>query len=184
MKSISVYFLILASYVLIQFLKLESTLVYLDLPTHESKQISEIIKNTVIIILAIVWIKKLGLVRLSGISSNSSWKQWYLLLIPLYLVFIGVMQVRYLNFSDLAITQLILLFFSTLSIGFSEELVFRGLLQSFLLKVFLKERGKRMIFSSVFFTSIIFGLLHLINFNVENAVPEAAQFFYSTFIDG
>lgn len=182
MKSIPLFLLILAFYVFLLSLPLEGLFEYSGLTQFEVEQIVEIAKNLMVIVLAIAVMKNLRLFQLVGINGKSSWNDWQPLLLPSYLIFVGLINVRNLDFAEVSITHLVLLFFSTLSIGFSEEFVFRGLLQSLLLKKLLKNEGKKALFVSVMVSSIIFGLLHLLDFKSENAVAEASQFVYATFI--
>lgn len=145
--------------------------------------LEELVKNCAIVVLAIVAIKQLKLVKLSGISSFQKWNYWYLLLIPSYLILIGISQTHDISLSQISTGKICLLLFSTLSIGFSEEFVFRGLLQSLFLKMYFeKERTSAAVFRGVFVPAIIFGFFHLLDFDPDRIWSEFAQFFYSIFI--
>lgn len=183
MKNFLVIFLVVIFYVLVVSLQLESFLSRYDLLKIESEYLEEIIKNVALIVLAVIVIVKLKLTELGGLSKKLSWNSWYLALIPFYLIIIAVTQVKDLDFSLTSSFSLILLLLSTLSIGFSEEFVFRGVLQSLFLKELVKKKGKKsLVFASVLIPAIIFGLLHLLNFRVDNTASEVSQLIYAIFI--
>lgn len=149
----------------------------------ENEHLGEIVKNSIIIILAILAVRKFKLSGLAGLSSKSNWNSRYLTLIPLYLVLIGLTQVKDVDLTDTPPSSVVLFFISTLSIGFSEEFVFRGILQSLFLKEFFRQKQTRfLLFLSVFVPAFIFGLLHLLNFKVDDATSEISQTIYATLI--
>ncbi len=182
MKSIPAFILTLTLYVLVMFLPIKTILPDF-ISNTELEYWDELIKNSVITIFAIFAVFRLQLLPLAGLSNKTSWNFRFLTLIPGYLILIGLIQLQDLDISQVSISSVILLFFSTLSIGFSEEFIFRGVIQSILLRELISRRRKKsMVFLGVMIPALIFGLLHLLNFKANNAAAEISQFLYATFI--
>ena len=118
---------------------------------------------------------------LAGLSRQFPWRFKYLNLIPVYLFIIGFLGIYSRDFSQIALTNLMLLFFACLMVGFAEEYVFRGLLQP----LFLKKYGSRKngIFMSILLTSVFFGAFHLINLaKNDNTGQVLVQVVFAMFI--
>ena len=178
MKGILPFFLILSFYIAAMFLPLEGVL-----PEVGHDHWEELIKNSFITIVALIAVFRLKLQSLGGLSNKTPWSSWHLTLIPCYLILIGFLQLKDQDLSQASTSSVILLFFSTLSIGFSEEFIFRGVLQSLLLRELIsRKRKKSMVMLGVVIPALIFGLLHLLNFKASNAAAEISQLFYATFI--
>ena len=127
------------------------------------------------------FIRMLKIQTLSGLSSQFPWRFKYLNLIPVYLFIIGILSVYSRDLSLIALQNLILLLFGCLMVGFAEEYLFRGLLQS----LFLKKYGSRKngIFMSILFSSVFFGAFHLINLtNNDNSGQVLIQVVFAMFI--
>ncbi len=183
MKNFLIISLVVVIYILITALPLEIVFANFDFIKNQAEYVEEIIKNFVIVAIAIVVIIKLDLSNIAGISKKPSLDNWYLILIPTYLIFIGLLQIKDIDFSRVSASDWVLLLASTLSIGFSEELVFRGLLQSlFIRELLTRRKTKSAIFLSVLLPATIFGLLHLLNFRIEYAASEISQLLYAIFI--
>ncbi len=152
----------------------------LDLSSQQSDNIIRLIKNIVILILAIFAIKKLKLVELSGLSRHIKLQNKFLILIPLYLVLIGLFSLLGTDLSSISAIDFILLSLAMLSVGFVEEFIFRGIIQS----VFLKKYGhkKRGILICIFLPATLFGILHLVNINMSNITASIGQVVYAFFI--
>ncbi len=161
-------------------LPLDTLLDNFDLSSQQSDDIIRLIKNLVILILAIFAIKKLKLVELSGLSKHIKLQNKFLILVPLYLVIIGVLSLLGTDLSSISAIDFILLALVMLSVGFVEEFIFRGILQS----VFLKKYGHRKngILISIFLPAALFGALHLVNINMSNIAASIGQFVYAFFI--
>jgi len=145
-----------------------------------AEHLSRIFKNVIIVSLAILVIKKLKLVKLSGISRQLKWDHKYLLLIPMYLVVFGVLSVLGTDLSGVSAIDIILLFTAMLSVGFSEEFMFRGLLQSVFLKRFINHKNG--IAWSIFLPALLFGLLHLFSLRLDNIAASLSQVIYAFLI--
>ena len=67
-----------------------------------------------------------------------------------------------------------------LSVGFFEEIAFRGCVLMYL----LKKRGstKKGIFMSIFWSSVVFGLIHLVNLITDSPIAVILQIGYSALI--
>lgn len=127
------------------------------------------------------FIKILKTEILGGLSKQFPWRFKYLNLIPVYLFIIGLLGIYSNDFSQIALTNLILLFFACLMVGFAEEYLFRGLLQP----LFLNKYGSRRngIFISIFLTSVFFGVFHLLNLAKNDNVGQVlVQVIFAMFI--
>ena len=151
-----------------------------DLTIQQSDNISRLIKNLVIIILALYAIKKLKLVALSGLSKHIKLQNKFLILIPLYLVIIGVLSLLGTDLSSISAIDYILLSLAMLSVGFVEEFIFRGILQSVFLKKYSHKKNGILI--SIFLPAALFGGLHLFSFDMSNIAASIGQVVYAFFI--
>jgi len=145
-----------------------------------AEHLSRIIKNVVIVSLAILVIKKLKSATLSGLSTQLKWNYKYLALIPMYLVMLGVLSLIGIDLTGTSAIDITLLFIAMLSVGFSEEFIFRGLLQSVFLKHFINHKNG--IIWSIFLPALLFGLLHLLNLKLDNIAASISQVIYAFFI--
>ncbi len=161
-------------------LPLNNLLQKFDLPNQQLDNIVRLIKNLVIIILAIIAIKKLKLVELSGLSKHIKLQNKFLILIPLYLVLIGVLSLSGIGLSSVSAFDMILLSLAMLSVGFVEEFIFRGILQSVFLKKYSHKKNGILI--SIFIPAALFGGLHLLNLNASNIAASISQSVYAFFI--
>lgn len=82
--------------------------------------------------------------------------------------------------ADLGAISLYALF--CLSVGFFEEMAFRGCVLMLLLK---KRRGNKLgVFMAIFWSSVVFGLIHLVNLFTASPVAVLLQIGYSALIGG
>ena len=123
-------------------------------------------------------IKKYDLLNLSGLG-NLKFKNWYLLIFPLYLLILTGPDPGEIDFASIPTYKYGILLLYVISIGFAEEYMMRGFMQSFLLKHF--GTTKRGIYFSVIGTGILFGVLHLVKFD-KGLYGEISQVLYATFI--
>lgn len=123
-------------------------------------------------------IKKFNLLSLAGLG-NEPFKNWYLLLFPLYLVLVTGPDPGEIDFAAIPIYRFGVLLCYVITIGFAEEYMLRGFVQSYLLKHFGQTK-KRILFS-VLGGAFLFGLLHLLRFD-KGLYGEIAQVMYATFI--
>ncbi|WKB82419.1 type II CAAX endopeptidase family protein [Cellulophaga lytica] len=134
--------------------------------------------NLVLIAVSLFFIRKNGLVEVSGLKKRKL-KKWYLLLFPLvYLVLLNLAIIDVVSIDNLLPNVFIFLIYS-ISIGFAEELSIRGFIQSH----FINYLGntKKNIIASVFASSLFFGVIHLLNFD-SGLYGELTQVLYATFI--
>lgn len=127
---------------------------------EEAKNLSRIFHGLIMIFLSLYLIKHLFLNELSGIKLFT-FKNPALLLIPLiYPMGLAITNFSEINFNKVDSISLILMLAATISKGIAEEITFRGLLQSYLLKKHLQYLSPLKL---VLISSIIFGLMHVIN---------------------
>ena len=118
---------------------------------------------------------------LAGLTKQFPWRFKYLNLIPVYLFIVGLLGIYSQDFSYVKPSNLVLLLFACLMVGFAEEYLFRGLLQP----LFLKKFGSRQngIFLSILLTSVLFGVFHLINLVKNDNVGQVlVQVVFAMFI--
>lgn len=152
-----------------------------NISKFEFEYINIFIKMSLLFILCYIIIVKLGLTTITGLSSKYKWKFKYLNLIPIYLFIIGLLTVASKDISQIQPSNLLILLFGCLAVGFGEEFMFRGLLQSLFLKTYIKHgRG---LFLGVFIPALFFGLFHLVNLiNSQEVLPVLIQVVFATFI--
>lgn len=147
----------------------------------KSEYVDLTLKMGVLFILGYSLVRTLKFQALAGLSRQFSWRFKYLNFIPIYLMIIGLLSVSSGDFSLIAILDLILLLIACLMVGFAEEYLFRGFIQT----LFLRKYGTRKngIFLSVLLSSIFFGLLHLVNLaKNDNTGQVLVQVVFATFI--
>ncbi|MEM6831077.1 MAG: CPBP family intramembrane glutamic endopeptidase, partial [Bacteroidota bacterium] len=83
--------------------------------------------------------------------------------------------------SSINVFNLLLLLIACLLVGFAEEFMFRGYLQSVFIKKYLFSKNG--LFLGVLFPAVFFGLSHLLNLTVNDNVPQViGQSVYAIFI--
>lgn len=161
-------------------LPLDLLLENFDLTNQQVDNIETILKNVLILSLSILAIKKLGITKLSGLSRQDKFKNKFLLLIPSYTIIFGVLSLVGTDLSSITIVDTVLLCLAMLSVGFVEEFIFRGILQSVFLKKFIHHKNG--IYISVLLPALLFGLLHLLNLDTSNIAASLSQVVYAFFI--
>ncbi len=160
---------------------IDSMLIKMSFSDFQSEYIGLTIKMTLIFILSYRIIKKMKLESIAGFSANYNWESKYLNSIPIYLIVLGVLSIWSRDLSQIHIGNIFLLLLACLTVGFAEEFLFRGLLQSVFLKKY--HASKNGILISLLFSAFIFGLFHLINLTKNDNVPAVfIQAVYATFI--
>ena len=139
------------------------------------------IKMSFLFIFCYIIIAKLKLKPIAGLSSKYKWKFKSLNLLPIYLFIAGLLTVSSKDVSQIQPTNLLILLFGCLAVGFGEEFIFRGLLQPLFLKRYIKHpRGMLL---GVFIPALFFGLFHLVNLiDRQQVVPVLIQVVFATFI--
>lgn len=91
------------------------------------------IKMGIIFLIGYSVIRKLKLSKLAGLDSEASWRFKSLNLIPIYLFLIGMLSFLSNDINGISFSNVIILFIGCLMVGFAEEYLFRGVLQSLFL---------------------------------------------------
>ncbi len=78
------------------------------------------------------------------------------------------------------IADILLFAMFCLSVGFFEEITFRGCVLMYLLKK--RNTSKKGIFMAIFWSSVVFGLVHMVNFVTDSPIAVILQIGYSTLI--
>jgi len=171
----------LASVITIVLLPIDTILIRMSLSGFHSEYIGLTIKMAFIFIISYRIIKKMKIESIAGFSSNYGWKFKYLNIIPIYLIIIGILSIISKDLTQIHIENLLLLLFACLTVGFAEEFIFRGLLQSLFLKKYVSRKNGILI--STLIPAIIFGLFHLINLiKNDNVLVVLIQVVFAMFI--
>ncbi|HRQ90886.1 MAG TPA: type II CAAX endopeptidase family protein [Bacteroidia bacterium] len=104
-------------------------------------------------------IYRFGLQRVAGLSRQDKWHRPLLVLIPVYLPLLMLYGNGFQGFDDAV--AVLLASAHCFLIGFSEEVIFRGFLQSAFIKWFRGKQGG--IVFAVLLSSASFGMMHLAN---------------------
>ncbi len=135
---------------------------YMDF--QNASYITGIFEQGLVSLLLAVLIFQLGMQRAAGFSQGVEWKQVWLIW-PLLVLSVLNIDESVLNGSNpinpAHPERIILLVLLFASVGFFEEILFRGLILPLMLKKWGSSRGG--IYLSVLLSSSIFGLLHLLN---------------------
>jgi membrane protease YdiL (CAAX protease family) len=166
---------------LFMFIPTESLFENKNISKFEFEYINIFIKMSLLFILCYIIIIKLKLKTIAGLSSKYKWKFKYLNLIPIYLFIIGLLTVASKDVSQIQLSNLLILLFGCLAVGFGEEFIFRGLLQPLFLKKYIKHRRGMLL--GVFIPALFFGLFHLVNLiDSQQVLPVLIQVVFATFI--
>lgn len=144
-----------------------------------TKHAVSIVFNTIYTLVSFYFINKYQLLNLAGLGKRFKLKNWVLLIFPLYLALINYTSLDTVSYESIPGLDYILFFLWALSVGFSEEFMLRGFVQSLLLKHY--GNTKKGIYLSVIGAAMIFGLLHLLKFD-KGLYGEIAQVLFATFI--
>jgi len=145
---------------------------------QKSELLSKISTRFAIILILFLAVKRLGLDKFNGISSITRIKDVPVLIVPIFLIGLGVMA-NWSVYNNANTDILVLFIISVLIVGFVEEILMRGLV----LPLFIKSKiqSKYALYYGVALSSIIFGLSHYINlFNQpENITGITSQVFFA-----
>lgn len=138
-------------------------------------------RMSLIFFLSLILINNLKEKALSGLDSNYKWSFKFINLIPFYLFLIGISTFIGKDLSPIEINNLLLLLLACLMVGFAEEYIFRGFLQPLFIKKYIAHKNG--LFLGVLFPAVFFGSSHLLNFTVNNNIPQViGQSVYAVFI--
>ncbi|MEZ4944019.1 MAG: type II CAAX endopeptidase family protein [Cyclobacteriaceae bacterium] len=166
---------------LVFLIPLESLLLRYAVSGFQAEYINLFAKMSVLMLLGYVLIKKWNLTVIAGLSTKYTWNFKYLNAIPLYIILLGLVSVIAAELAKIEPLNLIILLLSCLAVGFAEELLFRGILQSFFLKKFINQKSG--ILLGTFIPAVAFGLFHLINIlKGVSLLPVLIQVVFATFI--
>ncbi len=174
-------FLLLSFIAAIMLLPLEGVLKKLNLSDFQIEYVNLTIKMGVLFVISLRMIYKLKLPIIAGLSAKYPWDYKYLNFIPVYLFIIGLSSIVFKDISQIEVSNLLLLLVACLTVGFAEEFMFRGLLQSIFLSKYITQKNG--VLKSVFISALFFGLFHLINLlKNDNSIGVFIQVVYATFI--
>lgn len=157
---------------------LKGLLLDYNLTELNAKLISGIFVRSILVAISLWIIKKLDFIKYNGLENGIKFTNISALAIPSIFILFGLMS----NFQTFVNTNpfvLLLFLTSVLTIGFIEELIFRGTILPLFINYFREK--KRILFISVFFNSSIFGIIHFINIfkEPENILGITHQVFFA-----
>lgn len=135
----------------------------------ESDLIDKIILNGIIIVITVFLIKKLDLDSYAGLDFRT-WQNPHFY--PIMILYLLIFTNGFRAFTTIKANENIVIFvvglflLKSITIGVLEEIVFRGLIQSIIVRHVQNE--KKNIFMGVVLASVIFGLAHIINLDNPN----------------
>lgn len=148
----------------------------LDSDNLTSRYAVGIIVRLIGLILGILIIKKLKIFK----KINSKIDKKTILISWLFIIYI-LFNIEIVNIKSNMILNLNLMIIEGICIGFFEEIVFRGIILSLFLKQW--NNNKKEIYFSVIFSSVLFGLIHLLNILSGNSIIEVLyQVIYASII--
>lgn len=162
-KSIVFSILVIIVIVIIHQIPIYLLMQNLGMAENIANLIDKITLNLIVVVLAILLIKKRGLWKVSGLSYKVI-KSPYLYIILLFYLFIftgGFNSIKLIPAHRLSSLLVLIFLIKSVTVGFLEEVVFRGLIQGSIIKDF--GNTKRGIVFSVVLSGIIFGIAHIIN---------------------
>ncbi len=125
------------------------------------EHLGDLSKNLVIIVFAVLLIVRFGYQKVAGLNTLKT-KNTLLVIVPMYFVLAGPIQYWVLDYQFEAIqpSDVVLLLVTMMSVGLSEELVFRGfILPHLMVGADDNHSLKHPIITSAF----LFGVLHFLN---------------------
>lgn len=144
--------------------------------TYASHTYVRLIANLLIILLSLSFLKINGLFKVAGWGFGKM-EKWYLLIFPL--LYLPLVNYVFMDDMNASFFNIFLLLLYCISIGFSEELALRGVIQSYIVSYLGNDR--KAIFYGVVGASIFFAILHLIKFD-RGIYGEVSQVFFAFFI--
>ncbi len=173
--------LALSSMCLLFLIPFDPILSNMSLSDFEMEYIELTIKMAIVFFVSRYFITKLKIKKIVGLSSLYSWRFKSLNLIPIYLVILGITSIIPKDLSQIHIGNVLLLLLACLCVGFAEEFLFRGVIQSYFLRTYAKR--KKGVFIGVFIPALVFGLFHLVNLiKNDNTSAVLIQVVFATFI--
>lgn len=127
-----------------------------------STMVSKLIFNTIIIAIAYLLCYKTKNITLGGLKLLV-FKNTYIYILPIIYIFLmsqNFKKLQIIEHSDFFSPIVLIFFIKALSVGLLEEITFRSLFQSLIIKKYYASYG---IYFCVIITSLLFGLGHIIN---------------------
>lgn len=140
--------------------------------SYSTLAIGKIIKNIISIILIIFLLRYIKVIPFFNFSLKINKVYFYIPLLIYVFVFSGGFKIfREFNFSDTTINTFVTYLLRVLSSAFLEEYLFRGLILGIFL--FYYPKTKKGLLKSVIFSSLIFGIMHIVNlWTIEEETSE------------
>lgn len=161
-------------------LLLPFNLFFTALDSFKAAQLGDALKNGIIILYGWALIRHFGHVKESGVLTILP-RNAFLFLIPTYFLFLGPLQYLLFDytFESIQSSDVLILLFSNLTVGLSEEIIFRGFMVPHLIKG--RDQSKSLLYPLTL-GAFLFGGLHFLNLlaNDSNTYLVIAQVTYAT----
>ncbi|MDC8006121.1 CPBP family intramembrane metalloprotease [Aureisphaera galaxeae] len=171
---------VVGGFLFLLLLPFDQLLTPFGLNEFKMQYIGDILKNSVIIIGGIFLIIQFGYTKISGLTQFKP-KHTILVLIPLYFILAGPAEYIVLGyqFDNVNPINVLILFLAMMSVGFSEEIIFRGFVLPHLIKGAHSEQS---LLAPIVLSAFMFGVLHFFNlFQTDSHfVTVLAQVIYAT----
>lgn len=130
---------------------------------QSASYITGVVSQGLVSVLLVVLLSKMGLLQAAGFTRPSQWKQLWLLWPLLALSVVNGLDVftGALVIDGSKQTAIILYTLLYISVGFVEEILFRGVMMTIMVQKWGTTR--KGIYKAVIVSSVLFGLLHLVN---------------------
>ena len=152
---------IVFGFLLMLLLPFDKVFAIFNLGDYQEDGLGDILSNIVIICYGYFLIRRFGYPKVSGVT-NLKPKYPILLVIPLYFIILNLLQYVLLGyeFNHIKFIDVVILLGSMMTVGFSEEIIFRGFVLPNLIKGITSDQS---LFAPIFMGAMLFGVLHLLN---------------------
>lgn len=132
-----------------------------SLTEFQQDRLGDAWKNIFIMIYGYLLIKTYGYTKIFRLL-NFRHRHAFLVIISLYFLLLGPIEyaLRDFNFTNIQTVNVLILLFSMITVGFSEELIFRGFV---LPKLNEEAPSKQSLVVPLVYSSLLFGVLHFLN---------------------
>ena len=144
-------------------------------------QISALVVRVMLLLPSIWVMRKFNFMKFSGLKPWSNPQNAHATVIPLTIILLGAF-INWANYLEVSLGLVFIFLLKTMSVGFYEEFIFRGVAFPMLISAF--KKNKRTILISAVLSSLIFGLVHYINLigDPDNFAGITNQVFFATAI--
>lgn len=143
-----------------------------------AKHSSGIVVRALLILLTFLLIKKLKFERFTGLTTLRKYRNLQAIIFPLVFISMGLFS-NWKTYINAELFTLLLFIFFVITVGFLEELIFRGTIFPLCIKAF--KNARRPILVGAIVSSSLFGIVHFFNLfsQPENLKGIISQVFFA-----